>query len=304
MEKIIVNLNSQSEVRLDIFLSNHFQSSRQKAIDLIKDGQVQVNDKTITKTGFILKSNDVILINEAEQVNEINCELFPSDQPLNIVYEDNYLMVINKPSGVLTHPTSFNETDTIANRLVNYLKDFKDTNRPGIVHRLDKDTSGVLLIAKNLEILKILQEDIAKKKIKRKYYALVHNHFNEKHLLIKAPIIRCADKTTKMVVSDRSDAKYAETEIFVKQNLKEELALIECILHTGRTHQIRVHLKYIHHPIFNDDLYYQTEGYPEYGQFLHAYHLSFVHPITNKYMKFEIEFDKTFSDKLKEVGYE
>jgi 23S rRNA pseudouridine1911/1915/1917 synthase len=197
------------------------------------------------------------------------------------------------------HPTSFNETNTIVNILYKKIrtKDFPDSVRPGIVHRLDKDTTGLLVIAKNKKTYLALIKQIADRILVRKYLALVHHNFNDKFLLLKLPIARSKQNKLKMVVSDEPNAKPAQTEVIVLENYPQG-SLIECKLLSGRTHQIRVHMAYIHHPIFNDELYGTYDGYKNYGQFLHAYYLSFIHPITGNLMEFQIKPDNIFN-KLK-----
>lgn len=289
--------NQSNNNRLDKYLVEKLNCSRTKAIDLIKNGLVSVNKIVVDKQGFLVKPNDKVTIKkEAKQnANLIGINLKPSKKPLDIIYEDAYLMVINKPKNLLVHPTSFNEQDTVANRLIGYLGRFSnDKIRPGIVHRLDKNTSGLLVVAKSLTILNDLQAQLLDKTLFRSYVAICHGHFNNNHLIIKAPIMRAKDGTMKMVVSDSYKAKEAVTKVNLIKNLKDDLAYVECILETGRTHQIRVHLKYINHPIYNDELYGQVEAKPEYGQYLHAAKIHFVHPVTGKEMNFEVKPDRTF----------
>lgn len=289
-------MNNQNN-RLDKYLVEKLNCSRTKAIHIIKDKLVLVNKDIVDKQGYLVKPTDKVTIKKQakENANLIGIGLKPSKKPLNIIYEDAYLMVINKPKGLLVHPTSFNEPDTVANRLISYLGKFSnDKVRPGIVHRLDKDTSGLLVVAKSLTILNALQDQLIDKTLFRSYVAVCHHHFTNNHLIVKAPIMRSKDGSTKMIVSDSYKAKEAITRINLIKNLKNDLAYVECILETGRTHQIRVHLKYINHPIYNDELYGQVDAKKEYGQYLHAYKIHFVHPVTGKEMNFECKPDKTF----------
>ncbi|XQP55094.1 MAG: RluA family pseudouridine synthase [Mycoplasmoidaceae bacterium] len=284
-------------IRLDKYLVQKLNCSRTKAIELIKNGLVSVNKVVADKQGLLVKETDKVTIKKQAKHDAklISVDLKPSRKPLDIIYEDAYLMVINKPKGLLVHPTTFNEEDTVANRLIAYLGRFsKDNVRPGIVHRLDKNTSGLLVVAKSLTILNELQAQLLDKTLYRSYVAICHGHFDNNHLIIKAPIMRAKDGSMKMVVSDSYKAKEAITRVNLIKNLKNDLAYVECILETGRTHQIRVHLKYINHPIYNDDLYGQIEAKPEYGQYLHAAKIHFIHPMTGKEMSFESKPDRTF----------
>lgn len=275
-KKIIIN----EKIRLDKYLVSLLKISRTKASELIKLKQIYVNEMIIDKPSFQLKKNDQIKIINSSKTKQININLKPCKEKLNIIYEDKYLLVINKPKNVLVHPTKFNEENTIANRLINYLGNFSHNKiRPGIVHRLDRNTTGLLVVAKDLTTLTLLKKQIEEKTMVRKYICLCHNHFSVKKIIIDQAIDHDRkNKTTKMIVSSSKRAKKAITEIRVLKNLKNNLSLVECILYTGRTHQIRVHLKFINHCVYNDDLYGRIEDKKNYGQFLHAYKLSFIHP--------------------------
>lgn len=286
--------NNYQIKRLDTIVAKQANCSRTKAAKLIKSGCVSVDGKVITKGSFSIKTNKKISISNFEQINQIDTDLQPCKLPLEIIYEDDYLLVINKPKNVLTHPTSFKEQNTLANRLIYYLGNFmNNTSRPGIVHRLDKDTSGLLVIAKNLDVLHYLQKQIMTKKLQRFYLCLCHNHFDKKKITIDLPICR-KKNTNKMQVANIKNSKQAITEVKLLKNLPKNLALVECKLKTGRTHQIRVHLSYINHPVFNDAIYGQNDKVKNYGQFLHAYKLSFIHPITKKRLTFIKQPDNIF----------
>lgn len=298
-KKIIIN----EKIRLDKYLVSLLKISRTKASELIKLKQIYVNGMIIDKPSFQLKKNDQIKIINSNKTKQININLKPCKEKLNIIYEDKYLLVINKPKNVLVHPTKFNEENTIANRLINYLGNFSHNKiRPGIVHRLDRNTTGLLVIAKDLTTLTLLKKQIEEKTMVRKYICLCHNHFSIKKIIINQAIDHDRkNNTTKMIVSSSKRAKKAITEIRVLKNLKNNLSLVECILYTGRTHQIRVHLKFINHCVYNDDLYGRIEDKKNYGQFLHAYKLSFIHPWTKKTMNFTANPDAIFNKKIENL---
>ena len=215
---------------------------------------------------------------------------------MKIIFEDENIIVVNKPKGMLVHPTTYKEKNTLIDVLKSKIKvnEFEDQNRPGIVQRLDKDTNGLMVVAKNKKTADELIKQIQDNTLIKKYYAIVHNDFEDDEILIKAPIIRSSKNTTKMVVSDDPKAKDAKTKVNVIEHFKNA-AFIECELLTGRTHQIRVHMNYIHHPIYNDPLYGHEDGFGKYGQFLTSYYLQFINPTTNKMVEFKIEPDETFN---------
>lgn len=298
-KKIII----KEKIRLDKYLVLLLKISRTKTNELIKSRKIRVNNKTIDKPSFQLKQSDQIEIIDTNKTKQININLQPCEEKLDIVYEDKYLLIVNKPKNVLVHPTKFNEKNTIANRLISYLGNFShDRIRPGIVHRLDKNTTGLLVVAKDLKTLTLLKKQIDQKTMVRKYICLCHNHFTTKKIIVDQAIDHDRkNKTIKMIVSSSKKAKKAITEIKVLKNLKNNLALVECTLYTGRTHQIRVHLKFINHCVYNDDLYGKIEDKKNYGQFLHAYKLSFIHPWTNKIMNFVVKPDAFFNKKIENL---
>nr|QIQ09878.1 hypothetical protein PlMoll_0410 [uncultured Mycoplasmataceae bacterium] len=219
---------------------------------------------------------------------------------LIIVYEDDSVVVVNKPKNMLTHHTKYDTDNTVVDYLIHKVNvdEFEDKSRPGIVQRLDRNTTGLMVVAKNIEAYNSLINQISNNTLTKKYLTIVHGKFKKDSLIIKCPIIRSKKNTTKMVVSDDPKAKDATTIIKV---LKEsnELSLIECTLVTGRTHQIRVHMNFIHHNVLNDPLYGHEDGYKDYDQFLHSYHLSFYHPITKELLEFKSVPDNTFNSVIK-----
>ena len=224
----------------------------------------------------------------------------PVKMDLDIVYEDEYLMVINKPSGLVVHPGAGNYNNTLVNGLMYYTKHLSDvggSTRPGIVHRIDKDTSGLLLIAKTNQIHEILADDFKNKRIKREYIALLDGVFSQGSATIDAPIGRDKQNREKMAVVE--DGKHAITHMKVLKRY-DGYTLVSCVLETGRTHQIRVHMAYIGYPIHNDPIYSKKEA-DSFGQFLHSYKMNFIHPITKKEMEFICPLPKHFEDFLKEL---
>lgn len=282
-------------LRLDSYLSEELDLSRSKVQKLIKEGLVLVNGKKINSS-YSVKLNDQIEVND-DLNYEINVE--PENIKLDIVYEDDDLLVINKPSGMVVHPAPGHYTGTLVNALLYYLNKESTTNlRPGIVHRLDKDTSGLMLVAKNDEILDKLSEMISKKEVERKYLAIVDGLIKHDTGEIDAPIGRDINDRQKMAVTDQN-AKEAITHFKVLERFKNN-TLIECILETGRTHQIRVHLAYIGYPVTNDPAYNKKKS-TEFGQMLHSYSIKFKHPRTGKELAFTVEAPKEFNDKLEEL---
>lgn len=249
----------------------------------------------ITSVLVVIISTIIEIVNESKKKRGVsNLESLKIN--MRIIFEDENIIVVNKPKGILVHPTTYNEKDTLIDALKSKIKvdEFEDKNRPGIVQRLDKDTDGLMVVAKNKktadELIKQIQDNIFIKK----YYAIVHNNFDDDEILINAPIIRSSKNTIKMVVSDDPKAKDAKTKVNVIEHYKNA-AFIECELLTGRTHQIRVHMNYIHHPIYNDPLYGHDDGFGKYGQFLTSHYLQFINPSTNKVVEFKIEPDETFN---------
>ncbi len=288
--KIIVS-NSNNE-RLDkyIFEYGNTELTRSKIQNLIKTGNVLVNGKE-GKSSYIVSDNDEIDITIVMEDTHVKAE----DIAINIVYEDDDIIVINKQSGMVVHPGNGNHSHTLVNALMNHskLSSVNGEFRPGIVHRIDKDTSGLLLVAKNDKAHLFLAEELKKKEIKRKYIALVKGSIMHDTGTIDAPIGRDATDRKKMCVTSKN-SKEAITHFRVLERLKDA-TLVECILDTGRTHQIRVHMKYIGHPVINDPVYLGGKNIDNYGQMLHAYSITFIHPSTKKEMTFKVEPEEEFN---------
>ncbi len=283
-------------IRIDKFLIDKLDLSRSKVQEMIKQSLVLVNGKTI-KNSYVLKLNDKIEI-VGELKEETNA--LPEKMDLDIVYEDDDLMVINKPSGLVVHPSSGHFNGTLVNGLLAYTNSLSTTNgdiRPGIVHRIDKDTSGLLVVAKNNKAHEKLAMQLKDKTLSRIYVALVHGKINHDTGTIDAPIGRDLNDRKKMCVTDEN-SKEAITHFKVLERFNNA-TLIECKLETGRTHQIRVHMNYINHPIVNDPVYGYKRNQADFGQMLHAKEIGFIHPTTGESMSFKCNPPKEFNDILK-----
>ena len=280
--------------RLDQYLSEKLDYSRTKIVKAIKDGNILVNNTTVSPS-YKVKLDDIVTVSE---FTEEEIDLTPEKMDLDIVYEDEYLAVINKASGMVVHPAVGNYSHTLVNGLLYHFNTVsKDkTIRPGIVHRLDKDTSGLMIVAKDDKVHDILAEMIKNKKVERKYLALVWGVLSHEKGRIEAPIGRDPESRQTYIVTD-INSKDSITNFKVIERFKE-VTLIECTLETGRTHQIRVHMNYIGHPIVNDPVYGKRKIINDFGQMLHSYKLSFEHPITKKVLSFEQEAPKEFKNIL------
>lgn len=296
----------QSLLRIDKFLTSRIENaSRTKVQDAAEAGNILVNGKPV-KSNYKVKPADVVTVVLPHPPRQI--ELIPQDIPVNIVYEDNDLLIVNKEPGMVVHPGYGNYTGTLVNALAFHLKDnplfASGELRPGLVHRIDKDTSGILVIAKNDLAMNKLANQFFNRTTDRKYIALVWGELKEDEGTITGNIGRNPrDRKQMYVFEDGSEGKHAVTHYKVIERLGY-VTLVECKLETGRTHQIRVHFKYIGHPLFNDSLYGGDEilkgtTYTKYKQFvqncfkilprqaLHAKSLAFEHPATKKWMSFD-----------------
>ena len=291
----MIKVEEETTSRLDTYLAEKLELSRSKIQKLIKEDLVTVNGKNVNGS-YQVKLNDEIEVND-DLDYEMKVE--PENIPLDIVYEDDDLLVINKPSGMVVHPAAGHYTGTLVNALLYHFNiESKDKIRPGIVHRLDKDTSGVMLVAKNEWTHERLSDMISKKEVKRHYLAIVNGLIKHDTGTIDAPIGRDPNNRQQMTVTD-INAKDAITHFRVLKQYKEN-TLLECILETGRTHQIRVHLAYIGHPVNNDPTYCKKKA-TDFGQMLHSKYIEFNHPRTNKLLSFTVDAPKEFQDKINEL---
>ena len=286
-------------IRLDKALKNLVpDKSRSYLSQLITDGKILLNGK-VCKPSDTVKLNDEITI---EDVEPKTLDVQASDMNLDIVYEDEDVAVVNKPKNMVVHPANGNYDNTLVNGLLYELDELSEINgvvRPGIVHRIDKDTTGLLMIAKNDNASKSLTDQLKAHTCKRRYHALVHGIINESKGRINAPIGRDKNDRKKMAVV--KDGKEAITNFTVLKRFKE-FTYIECALETGRTHQIRVHMQFIGHPIVGDQSYGRRKPIGDQGQFLHAKTIGFIHPRTNEWVEFDSEIPQYFSDFMKELN--
>lgn len=259
-------------------------ASRNRLQQLIKDGHLKINGEKV-KASYRLKAGDSIIVRIPEPEP---AEVRPEKIPLDIVYEDRSLIVVNKPRGMVVHPAPGHMSGTLVNALLDHCRDLSGINgvlRPGIVHRIDKDTSGLLMAAKTDEAHRSLAAQLKDKRTRRMYLAIVHGQFSEPSGIIDAPIGRDSRDRKKMAVN-RLHGKHAVTHFKVLEPF-DNYTLISCRLETGRTHQIRVHMASIGHPVAGDPKYGPGKTLPIAGQALHAAELGFVHPETGEELLFE-----------------
>ncbi len=284
-------ISDVSGIRIDQYLTSKLNITRSKIEKMIKEGNIKVNGNIIKKS-YILNLNDEILIEEYTE-KEMSSE--PINMNLEIIYEDDDVIVVNKPNGLVVHPAPGNYSNTLVNGLMYHSKKLSSINgefRPGIVHRIDAYTTGLLMVAKNDKAHLSLAKQLEEKTTTRKYIALVWGIIKEDSGTIDAPIGRDKNDRKKMCVTD-VNSKEAITNFKVLERYKNA-TLIELSLKTGRTHQIRVHMNYIGHPVVNDPVYGRRKLIDDSGQCLHAKTLGFIHPTLNKYMEFDSELPDCF----------
>lgn len=297
MDIVEIYVDEDDNERLDAYLANELDEiSRSYVQKLIKEKLVFVNDKHV-KSSYLVKEGDFIKVN-LPKPKEL--EIIPEDIPIDIIYEDEDIAIINKQQDMVVHPAPGNYNGTLVNALLFHIDNLSSINgiiRPGIVHRLDKDTSGLLIIAKNDKAHKTLSANLKDRNIKRTYISLVHGILSNEEGTINAPIGRHGTDRKKMTVTQKN-SKEAITHYKVLERYNN-YSLVEVNLETGRTHQIRVHMAYINHPVVGDPIY--SKGKNEFGldkQMLHAYKLGFLHPTRGEYMEFKVDLPGYFKDIL------
>lgn len=295
MEYTFIVTDTQAGQRIDKFLSENIpDKSRSFIASLIEDGEVIVNNRKTTKSYKVSQGDEVqVAFSDATEL-----EAIPQDIPLDVIYEDEDIIVVNKPKGMVVHPAAGNPDGTLVNALLHHCKGqlsgINGVLRPGIVHRIDKNTSGLLVVAKSDRAHASLSEQIKEHSMTREYRAVIYGHLKETEGTVDAPIGRSTVDRKRMCVTDKN-SKNAVTHYTVLEEFRD-FSYISCKLETGRTHQIRVHMSYIGHPLAGDDVYGPKKVITELsGQCLHAIRLGFVHPVTGEYMEFSSQLPEYFN---------
>lgn len=299
MNEFVIPIENKGE-RLDKFISSSddFDLTRTAVQNLITEGMITVNGKKIAKN-YVLSGGETVSVEIPEPVV---LDVLPENIPIDIVYEDDYLLVVNKPKGMVVHPASGNYTGTLVNALMYHCKDrlssINGVIRPGIVHRIDKNTSGLLIVAKTDSAHLGLAGQIKEHSFTREYETVIVGRMKEYKGTIDAPIGRHHIDRKKMCVTDKN-SKNAVTHYEVLEEFREH-SYLKLRLETGRTHQIRVHLSYVGHAVLGDDVYGKPVKDYE-GQCLHARKIGFVHPITNEYLEFSSDLPDYFEEQLRKL---
>lgn len=301
MEYRFIVSEEKAGQRIDKFLSENISDrSRSFIASVIEDGEALVNGKVVSKS-YKVSTEDVVCVSVSEATE---LEAVPQNIPIDIIYEDGDLIVVNKPKGMVVHPAAGNPDGTLVNALLYHCKGklsgINGVLRPGIVHRIDKNTSGLLVVAKSDRAHFSLSEQIKEHSMTREYRAVIYGHLKEQVGTVDAPIGRNAVDRKRMCVTDKN-SKHAVTHYIVIEEFKD-FSYISCKLETGRTHQIRVHMSYIGHPLVGDDVYGPKKVITELsGQCLHAMRLGFKHPVSGEYMEFASELPDYFQRFLEKV---
>lgn len=289
-------------LRIDKYLANIFQDKSRSFIQgLIEKENVKVNNKTPKSNYKLKKSDEIEIIMPEPEILKVE----PENIPIDIIYEDEDVIIINKSQGMVVHPAPGNYNGTLVNALLYHCKDLSSINgviRPGIVHRIDKDTSGILVIAKNDDSHNKLSYQLKEHSMKREYYALIEGRLKNDSGTIDKPLGRCKRDRLKMGIVEDGKRAVTHYEVIERYN---GYTLIKCILETGRTHQIRVHMASIGFPLVGDPLYgFKRQKFKLEGQVLHAKTLGFIHPRTGEYMEFTSELPQYFSDLINKLRNE
>lgn len=305
MQKIQIQIEeSQAGTRLDAFLAETFSDFSRSFLQKLISSQhvVLKNSSRKLKPGYKVMEDDVftIYIPEPEPL-----DIQPENIPLDIRYEDSDILIVNKPQGMVVHPAAGHTSGTLVNALLyhckNELSGINGVLRPGIVHRIDMDTSGILVVCKNDKAHRQIAEQLKVHSITRRYHAVVYGHFKEPAGTVDAPIGRHPVDRKKMAINTKN-GKEARTNYTVLESLNQNFSYIECALETGRTHQIRVHMTSLNHPLLGDKIYGPAKNpFHLDGQLLHARVLGFVHPSTNQYVEFEAELPEYFEQVLQKL---
>lgn len=300
-EFVVVDVEETDGLRIDKYLPSCYdEMTRSELKKYFDNNKVYVNDKLV-KPSYKVVNSDIIKIEELD--NNLS-DIMPENIPLDIVYEDNEVIVINKPSGMVVHPAPGHYSGTLVNALMFHyqqLSDLNGENRAGIVHRIDKDTSGLLIICKTNYAHRKISEQLKNKEATRTYHAIVTGSIGHNLGRIDAPIGRDPSNRQKMAIVP--NGKEAITKFKVIDRFRD-FTYLELHLETGRTHQIRVHMSYINHPVYGDPLYGVKKQVEPFGQYLHAKKIGFRHPRTNEYMEFEVDLPEEFKIKLSELTNE
>lgn len=303
MEKTLIKVDEQDEgLRIDKYLSNIFKDKSRSFIQgLIEKENVKVNSKALKSNYKLKKADEIEIMIPEPEILSVEAENIPID----IVYEDEDVIVVNKAQGMVVHPAPGNYNGTLVNALLCHCKDLSSINgviRPGIVHRIDKDTSGILVIAKNDDAHNKLSEQLKDHSMKREYYALIEGRLKNNDGTIDKPLGRC--KKDRLKIGIIEDGKRAVTHYEVVERYNG-YTLVKCVLETGRTHQIRVHMASIGFPLVGDPLYgFKRQKFKLEGQVLHARTLGFIHPRTGEYMEFTSELPQYFCDLINKLKNE
>lgn len=303
MDSYLFVIQKDQQMRLDKYLAEQFpEQTRSYLQKLIKEGQVLVNGKAV-KSGYQLSFGDEVSVSIPEP-KELDVE--PQKMNLDIVYEDDDVILINKPKGMVVHPAPGHTTDTLVNGLLyhckGHLSGINGVARPGIVHRIDRDTTGILIVCKNDMSHNCIAAQLKEHSITRRYRALVHGNLKSDKGTVEGPIGRHPADRKKMAINERN-GKPAVTHYEVLERFGN-YTYIECVLETGRTHQIRVHMASIGHPLVGDEVYGPAKcPFKLQGQCLHAMVLGFIHPRTGEYMEFSAELPEYFQELLKKLHY-